>query len=222
VNRELVMSTLFDKLQQPPMIFAFTADLTAGDVTLANVSDTSGMLVGMPISGTGVEDGAVLATITPTVTLSLSATADATASPLTQGFQTASRRLAQAIQEADMPAMYLIDTGEDHPTDRPTTGAFRITLACELWIFSRAGADPTTVPATALNTLLDAVEKVLIPSGSQPGGGFRQALGLKGVDYCRIEGEVIKDPGHDGALAGIVVPIRIRVAPFLLSEPTEG
>ena len=208
------MSTLFDRLQQPPMIFGFTADTTTDDVTLANVSDTSGMLVGMPISGDGIADGSVLASISPSVTVSLPATADRTASPLTQGFQTASRRLAHAIQEADMPAMYLLDVAEEHPA-RNSSNPYIALIYCELWIFSKAGEDPESVPASALNILIDAVEKALNPSGTQPGGGLRQPLGLQGVHYCRIEGEIQKDPGHDGRLAGAIVPIRIAASSIL-------
>lgn len=205
------MQTLFNRLQQPPMVFHFAADTTTGSATLANVSDTSGMLVGMPISGPGIDDNTVLATIQPTVTLSIPATASRSAAPLTQGFQTASRRLARGFQEADMPALYLLDVAEQHP-DRESSRPYLMLLYCELWIFSKAGSDPAGVPATAINNLIDAVEHALLPSGSQPGGGMRQSLGLQGVHYCRIEGEVQKDPGHDGMLAGAIVPIRIAAS----------
>lgn len=222
MNRELVMSTLFTRLQQPPMVFNFTADTTTGDVTLANVSDTSGMLIGMPISGDGVADGSVLATITPTVTVSLPMTADRTGSALTQGFQTASRRLNHAFQEADMPAMYLLDVAEEHP-QRGASSAYLMLMHCELWIFSKAGEDPDAIPAAALNNLIDAIERALNPTGNErPGGGLQQTLGLKGVWYCRIQGEVQKDPGHDGRLAGAIIPILIQVAPSLDTELMSG
>ena len=221
MNRELIVSTLFGRLQQPPMVFEFTADTTTGDMTLANVSDTSGMLVGLPVSGDGVADGAILAAVEPSVTLSLPCTADRTASPLTQGFQTASRRLAHATQEVDMPAMYLVDVGEDHPPRESTRPYFAL-IYCELWVFSKAGEDPESVPATPLNNFLDAIEKALNPTGSQPGGGVRQPLGLQGVQYCRIEGEVQKDPGHDGRLAMAIVPLRIAVASNLETKVIGG
>ena len=221
MNRELVMETLFARLQQPPMVFEFTADTTTGDFALANVSDTSGMLVGMPISGDGIASGATLTAIDPVVTMSLPATADRTASPLTQGFQTASRRLASPPEEADMPAMYLLDIAEEHPP-REASRPYLAVISCELLIFSTAGEDPSTVPASALNNLIDAVEAALYPTGAQPGGGFQQSLGLRGVQYCRIEGEVQKDPGHDGRLAGVAIPLRIAVFPYLETKPMEG
>jgi hypothetical protein len=217
MNREVIMDALFGLVTGTPMIFQFTADTATGDVTLGNVSDTSGMLVGMPISGPGVAEHTYLATIGPDVTLSLPATADMTASPLTQGFQTATRRLAHAIEEADMPALYLLDIGEQH-FPRQASAPGWILIDCELWIFSDAGEDPSAIPATELNTLLDAVERAIDPPGNAP-LGRRQNLGLHGVHYCRIEGEVQKDPGHNGRIAGAIVPIKIRVGQDLDSYP---
>jgi hypothetical protein len=211
MNRELIMQTLFNFLQQPPVIFPFTADTAVDDVTLANVSDTTGLLVGMPINGPGVPDGATLATIAPTVTLSQPATDAGIASPLLQGFQTAGRRLQQAAEEADQPSMYLIDVAEEHP-ERESRKPYLVNIRCELWIYSTAGQDPDAVPATALNNLIGAVEQLLTPSGSQPGGGFQQRLGLEGVNSCRIEGEVQKEPAHTARLAHAIIPIRIQVA----------
>jgi hypothetical protein len=209
MNREVIMSALFDLVTGPPMIVAFTADTATGDVTLGNVSDASGLLVGMPINGPGVQEHSYLATITPSVTLTLPATGDFTASPMTQGFQTATRRLAHAIEEADMPALYLLDIGEQHfPRSASSPGV--IVIDCELWVFSDAGEDPNAIPATELNMLLDAVERAIDPLANAP-SGRRQNLGLHGVHYARIEGEVQKDPGHNGRIAGAIIPIKIRV-----------
>ena len=219
MNRELVMSTLFDMLQQPPMIFAFTADLTAGDVTLANVSDTTGLMIGMPVSGDGIPEHAAIATITPTVTISVPAIADRTASAMTQGFQTVSRRLASPSEEADMPSMYLLDIGEEH-LPRGSNEPGQIVVSAELWIFSDAGEDPDAVPASELNYLLDAVERAIDPPFNNP-GGLRQNLNLHGVIYARIEGEVMKDPGHNGRLAGAIVPLKIRVGQGVENYPNS-
>lgn len=210
MNRELIVSTLFDRLTRSPMIFNFVADLTEGSPDLANVSDTSGMLVGMPIAGDGVPLDAVLATIEPGVSLSLPATKDVTASPLTQGFQTVDRRLSHALDEVDMPALYLLDIGEEHPP-RPSREPTRIGIQCEVWIFSRSGEDPSAKPSTVLNIMVDALERALDPPHDSP-TGIRQDLGLHGVLSCRIEGEVQKDPGHAGNLAGAIIPIRILAA----------
>jgi hypothetical protein len=209
MNREVIMSALFNLLTGPPMVFNFTADTATGGITLGHVSDTSKLLVGMPITGPGISEHTYLATITPAVTLSLPATADATAVPLLQGFQTYTRRLAAPSEEADMPAMYLLDISEQH-FPRTSSGPGWILIDCELWVFSDAGEDPDAVPAAELNTLLDAIERTIDPPGNAP-LGRRQNLGLHGIHYCRIEGEVQKDPGHNGRIAGAIVPIKIRV-----------
>ena len=108
-----------------------------------------------------------------------------------------------------MPAMYLLDIGEEH-LPRQSNAPGQIVLSSELWIFSDAGEDPDAVPASALNYLLDAVEAAIDPAFNNP-GGLRQDLGLHGIIYARIEGEVMKDPGHNGRIAGAIVPIKIRV-----------
>jgi hypothetical protein len=220
MRREIIMETLFAKLSGPPMVFQFTADMAQGDVTLSNVSDTTGMLVGMPINGDGIEENALLATIEPEVTMTLPATKDVSGSAITQGFQTTARRLSIAFEEADMPSMYLLDQGEEHPP-RESMRPYLALMHCELFIFSKAGEDPNAVPATALNNLIDAIEMTLNPTGSQPGGGLRQPLGLHGVHYCRIEGEIQKDPGHANRIAGAIVPIRIAAAFGLVTAPQE-
>jgi hypothetical protein len=217
MNREVIMQALFDRLTGPPMVFAFTADTATGDVTLANVGDASGLRVGMPISGDGVPEHSFLVTTTPAVTISMPAVADRTGANMTQGFQTATRRLAHAVEEADMPAMYLLDMAEEH-LPRQSNEPGQIVITCELWIFSDAGEDPDGTPSSALNTLLDAVERAIDPPGNAP-AGLRQNLNLHGVVYARIEGEVMKDPGHNGRIAGAIVPIKIRVGQGIDNYP---
>lgn len=206
MNRELIMTALFAKLTAPPLVFGFTADTTTGDTALANVSDTTGLMVGMPVAGDGLAADVTIATIDPTVTLSLPAIADRTASPLTQGFQTAARRLADANAEQDMPALYLVELGETHTWSdwKPL-----VQLDCQAWIYTKVGATESAVPASMLNILMDGIERALYPTPR----GFRQNLGVHGVLYCRIEGEVQKDPGHIGGLASITIPLMIMLGP---------
>ena len=207
--REIIMGALFDRLTSPPLVFNFTADTTTGDVTLANVSDPTGLMVGMPVAGDGLPADAAIATVTPTVTISLPAVADRTASALTQGFQTTARRLADVNAEQDMPALYLIELSETHPPldlpGRPPR-AVMIEFETEAWIFTRVGATENAIPAAMLNTLIDGVEAAIYPQD-----GSRQNLGVHGVHFCRIEGQIIKDPGHSGPIAGAIIPIRISV-----------
>jgi hypothetical protein len=206
MNREIIVGALYAKLTGPPLVVAFTADTTTGSATLTNVSDTAGLMVGMPVAGDGLSVGTRIATVAPGVTLSLPAIADRTASPLLQGFPTTGRRLADPSAEQDMPALYLVELNELHGY-RASNAAALIELNCEVWIYTNAGAEADAVPAATLNVLIDAIEAALYPTPS----GFRQNLGVSGVHYCRIEGEVQKDPGHAGQLAMAVVPIKIVV-----------
>jgi len=214
MNREVIVGALLGKLSGPPLVVPFTADTTTGSATLANVSSTAGLMVGMPVSGDGVSDGAAIATVSPEVTLSLPAIADRTAAPLLQGFQTVERRLRDPNAEQDMPALYLVELNEIHGY-RESTRAMLVELNCEAWIFTRVGADQNAVPAAMLNTLIDAVERAL-SAGPE---GFRQNLGLHGVHYCRIEGELQKDPGHSAQTAMAVVPIKIAAAQHIDNVP---
>jgi hypothetical protein len=214
VIREIIVGALFDLLNSPPLVFNFTADTAEGDVTLANVSDTSGLMVGMPVVGDGLAGDTTIATLDPSVTVSLPAIGDRTGSAMTQGFQTVERRLADPNAEQDMPALYLVETLEIHP-DRGSTSAAMIELHCEAWIFTKAGADQNAIPAATINTLIDGIEAVLYPTPR----GFQQNLGLRGVMFCRIEGEVQKDPGHNGRIAGAIVPLRIVVAQGEQTQP---
>jgi hypothetical protein len=214
MNRETIIGALFSKLTGPPLVVAFTADLATGSATLTNVSNPTGLMVGMPVAGDGVSDGATIATVSPAVTLSLPAIADRTASPLLQGFQTTARRLRDPAAEQDMPALYLVELNELHAYRGSTSGVV-VELNCEAWIFTRVGADANAVPAAALNTLIDAVERALYPNGTH----FRQTLGLNGIVYARIEGELQKDPGHSAQTAMAVIPIKIAAAQHIDNFP---
>jgi hypothetical protein len=206
MNRETIVGALFEKLTGPPLVVPFTADTTTGSTTLTNLSETAGLRVGMPVAGDGLPMDAVIATVSPEVTVSLPAIADRSGASLLQGFQTTARRLADPGAEQDMPALYLIELSELHQY-RPQGGALLVELNCEAWVFTRVGAAENAVPAAMLNVLLDAIEAALYPLPQ----GFRQNLGVHGVAYARIEGEVQKDPGHSGQLATAVVPIKIVV-----------
>jgi hypothetical protein len=108
-----------------------------------------------------------------------------------------------------MPALYLIELSETHPPldlpGRPPRAVI-VEFECEAWIFTRVGATENAIPAAMLNTLIDALEAAIYPLD-----GSRQNLGVHGVHFCRIEGQIIKDPGHSGQIAGAIIPIRISV-----------
>lgn len=206
MNRETIIGALMNKLTGPPLVVAFTADTTTGSATLANVSNTAGLMIGMPIAGGGLPDGATVATVAPEVTVSLAAVADFAGAAMLQGFATTARRVADAHAEQDMPALYLVEINEVHGY-RESNRAALVELNCEVWMYTTVGAEANAIPAAMLNTLIDALEAALYPTPQ----GFRQNLGVSGVLYARIEGEVQKDPGHTSALGLAVVPIKIVV-----------
>lgn len=213
MNREIIMTALLARLTAAPLVFPFTADLTTGSTALANVSDTSGLMAGLPVSGDGVSDGTTIVGLAPPA-LSLPAVADRSGSTLLQGFQTTARRLRDPSVEQDMPALYLVELNELHGY-RESTRAMLVELNCEAWIFTRVGAAENAVPAAMLNALIDGVERALSAGPTQ----FRQNLGLNGVHYARIEGELQKDPGHSAQTAMAVIPIKIAVAQHLDNFP---
>lgn len=206
MNRETIVGALLNKLTGPPLVFGFTADTTSDSTALANVSDPSGLMTGMPVAGAGLSPETTIATLSP-VTLSLPALADGTGVSLVQGFLTTGRRLLDPSAEHDMPALYLVELNELHGYRQSNAPAL-VELNCEVWMYTRVGAEANAVPAAMLNTLIDALERALYPTP----GGFRQTLGVPGVHYARIEGEVQKDPNHSGQIALAVVPIKIVVA----------
>lgn len=208
MNREIIMNALFNKLTSAPLVFNFTANTRTGDLAIYNVSDETGLMIGMPVMGDGLAADTTITAIDPAfVSISLPAIANRNASPMTQGFQTASRRLADPSVEQDMPALYLVEVSEMHGargSDEPTL----VEINCEAWIYTRAGADQNAIPVSTLNTLIDGIERAFYPTPT----GFWQNLGLRGVAYCRIEGEITKDPGYDGQIAGAIVPIKLVVS----------
>jgi hypothetical protein len=108
-----------------------------------------------------------------------------------------------------MPALYLVERSELHG-ERASTGKAIIILGCDIEIHTRVGADPYAIPAIMLNTLIESVEAAIYPLPQY----IRQTLGQYGVLYCRIEGEVIKDPGASGQIASAVIPLRIAVSQY--------
>jgi hypothetical protein len=206
----MIVNALFGKLTSPPLVFQFTADTALGSSTLANVSVLTGLMVGMPVMGDGLPADAIITAINPAVTISLAAIADRTGSLMTQGFQTTARRFADPNVEQDMPALYLVEISEFH-AGRPVRGSAEpalIELNCEAWIFTKVGADRNAIPAATLNILIDGIERALYPTPQT----FRQTLGVNGVLFARIEGEIQIDPGHNGQIAGAIIPLKVVVA----------
>lgn len=119
------------------------------------------------------------------------------------GFRTTGRRVKPLTSVSEYPALFLRHTG-DNFAPRATRMPPIVTINCEAWIYSTAGADPSVAPDTALNHLLDAVETAL-----RPGPAFdAQTLGGL-VTHCWIEGQIDIHPGDLDGVAIAIVPISI-------------
>jgi hypothetical protein len=220
MNRELIMQTLFERLTSPPLVFNFTADLTEGDVLLRSVVDTEPLLIGMPISGPGLQDGTVLATLEPDITLSKAPTFGGTTVSLTQGIVTKTRNLVPIGEIQNLPALCLIEGHESYPSassGNPRAASNMpqmITLEPFAWLYARS-PDPTTTPNSIINAMLDAIDKVMLPTD----GRSWQNLGLRGVHHARIEGRSLRSPGVNGDVSarlqfGIMVIQGVETTPL--------
>lgn len=220
MNRELIMQTLFTRLTSPPLVFPFTADLAAGNPVLTSVSDTSQLLLGMPISGRGIVEGTTLAQIEPNVELSKAPTITDTTVALTQGIANAGRILVAIGEVTAFPALCLVEGSEIHPSlhsgfpRAPSNQPQLITLEPYIWLYASA-PDPTTIPNAIVNVLLDGIDKALAPTD----GTAWQSLGLRGVHHARIEGRTLRAAGVNGSVSariqmGITVIQGVETTPL--------
>ena len=107
------------------------------------------------------------------------------------------------ISPADRPALFQVQKDElaatainGLPVNWKTT--------VDLVLYTTGDTDPSSVPSTELNSLLDAVESVI--RSATP--GLAQSLGGK-VSHCRIEGRIEIVENVQGAIAMAVVPVEI-------------
>ncbi len=122
-------------------------------------------------------------------------------------FNTASRRLQlwSSVAATDKPALFLCERGETYARASEAVPE-SVTLNVDIYIYIDAGKDQSTVPATTLNTLIDAIDSALAPNfltGLQTLGGL--------VSHCWIEGKVMKDAGDLDGDGIAVIPVRILV-----------
>jgi hypothetical protein len=113
------------------------------------------------------------------------------------GFVVISRRLKlwTDVPKSQRPALFITEHREQQSYQSETLPA-KTTLNVDIFVYIDA-SDRNTVPAIALNTLMDALETAL-----KPASGATQTLGGL-VSHCRIDGQVLKDPGDldgDGLL----------------------
>ncbi|HUO54279.1 MAG TPA: hypothetical protein VMU18_06045 [Rhodoblastus sp.] len=120
---------------------------------------------------------------------------------------TLSRRvkLWSDVAAADQPALFVGEHGENVVYSGETFPG-KTTLNVDLLIYTSTGRDPDSTPARDLNIAIEALIATLTPD---PKVG-RQTLGGL-VQYCRVEGRVVKDPGDLDGQGFALVPVRILI-----------
>jgi len=120
------------------------------------------------------------------------------------GFATVSRRLKHwsDVPKSERPAMFMVCHGET-PTYRAENMPAYLKFSIKLFIYID-GSDKSSVPDTDISVILDAVDAAL-----KPGPG-EQRLSLGGlVSHCRVDGDVLRDPGDMDDDGIIIVPISV-------------
>lgn len=128
---------------------------------------------------------------------------------LDQGFQTFTREQVAPQQIQLWNVLSLLGGNEmwPGPTGREARQSNRpaiVTLEFLLWIYAKAA--PGQLRETVMNNIRGAINKTLAPDT-----GYRQTLGLRGVKYCAIEGNVIRAPVPNSDQIYAHVPIYVEV-----------
>lgn len=120
-------------------------------------------------------------------------------------FKTVSRRWQDQSQvsPADRPALYQVQ--KDELVGTSVNGLpIHAKLTVDLVLYTSGDSEPSSIPSTELNSLLDAVETAI--RSALP--GVAQSLGGR-VSHCRIEGKIEIVENVMGAMALAVIPVEI-------------
>jgi hypothetical protein len=125
------------------------------------------------------------------------------------GFVTFSRDQLNPTQIQQWNALCLLGGNEIWPGEtgrdaRQSNRPAMVTIEFLLWIYAKAG--PSQLRETLMNNIQDALDKALAPER-----GYRQSLGLQGVQHCRIEGSVLRAPVQNSDQIYAHAPILVQV-----------
>ncbi len=125
-------------------------------------------------------------------------------------FTATSRRFVHwdQVNETQMPFLTMLKTGEVR--SRQSEGLPTLTINAHVFLYLSAGMDPEDVPDTAMNTVLDAIDTAVAPSGADVLNGNRQTLGGL-VSHCYPLGPVFIDTGDIDGKAVAAIPFQILV-----------
>jgi hypothetical protein len=122
-------------------------------------------------------------------------------------FVSVSRRLKlwSDVPKSQRPALFVSEHREQ-PSYQSEALPIKTTMSVDLFVYIDS-SDFNTTPAIALNVMLDALDAALRPL---PADNNRQTLGGL-VSHCRIDGQVLKDPGDLDGDGLLWVPIKLFV-----------
>lgn len=129
------------------------------------------------------------------------------------GFNGSSRRFIMWDQINDndqLPYITQLHTGEERI--RQSDGTPALKLFWHVFVYMSAGLDPTVIPETQMNTLLDAVDSAVMAQKADIGEN-RQTLGGL-VYYCYPRGRVFVDPGDTDGRGVAMIPFEILTSWF--------
>lgn len=203
-RREPVMQALMNLLASS-VTTSFTGTVSYGSAVVADIADTAGLFVGMPVAGPRTPAGTTIASIDGATQVTLSKPATSAGGNITfaTGFATVSRRLKLWTEVAAQPALF-VRNADDQVAPRPHRMPARVTLNAEAWIYNRTGPTEADAPSVLQNHLLDALCAVLEP---EPARETQTLGGL--VHNCWIEGAIVRDSGDITGNAVAMVPISI-------------
>lgn len=121
-------------------------------------------------------------------------------------FVSVSRRLRHwaDVPRDQRPAMFMTCHGES-PTYRAENTPLYSKMSVKIFVYTDS-ADKLSVPDTDISVILDSLDISL-----EPGPG-EQRLTLGGlVSHCRVDGEILRDPGDMDGDGLIIVPISITL-----------
>lgn len=120
-------------------------------------------------------------------------------------FSIVSRKLVHwsTVSRADRPALFMT-THSETPVYRKENLPAYLQIKLRLFVYTD-GQGSTGVPDSDQSVVLDAIDSAL----SAPGSGV-QTLGST-VSHCRIDGEVVRDPGDLDGDGVIIIPVTIAL-----------
>jgi hypothetical protein len=104
------------------------------------------------------------------------------------------------------PALCQAEHGETYA--QQTNLPYKRTFSASWLLYHTAGNDPSAVPSTTTNNLLDAIGAAITPYPNNP--GYRQTLGGL-VHHCFINGKVFRESGDLDGQALFIVPITLLI-----------